>query len=261
MKSGFSFASVVFFAISLLKVTSAQTYMTGINNYGEISPADNTILPYYAIKNFPVMDFDSNDLRCRTPETDISVTKTNVIKVAKAGDTITLFWDPESRTMVTDSNEPHLIHGPCMVYLSPYEKKAKKGWFKIYGSGMVDGQWCSAGIRTRGGKLDVTIDSAIAPGKYYLRGEVIGLNNSVLDNWDDYTQGAQSFANCAVIEIVEGGDEVPEGVSIPGIYHMEDKNLKGDFTDADDSYEVPGPEEFKPRAQPTTAEGKVQGIL
>ncbi|KAJ2597032.1 hypothetical protein GGF39_003215, partial [Coemansia sp. RSA 1721] len=56
----------------LLKVTSAQTYMAGIDNYGEISPADNTILPYYAIKNFLVMDFDSNDLRCRTPETDHS---------------------------------------------------------------------------------------------------------------------------------------------------------------------------------------------
>ncbi|KAJ2850986.1 hypothetical protein J3B02_003613 [Coemansia erecta] len=252
MKSGISFASIVFFAATLLETSNAQTYMTGISSYGATSAVSNTILPYYAIKNFPVMDFDSGDLRCRTTETDISVTKTKVFQVAKAGDTITLYWDAESKTIVTKDNKPEYINGPCLVYLSPYENDAKDGWFKIYGSGKVNGKWCTDGIRERGGKLDVTIDAAIAPGKYYLRGETIGLNYSELNSWDDYTQGAQSFANCAVIEIMDGGDQVPEGESIPGIYNKDDKSLKGDFTDADDSYEVPGPEEFKPRAGGTS---------
>ncbi|KAJ1813272.1 hypothetical protein LPJ56_003505 [Coemansia sp. RSA 2599] len=245
MKSGISLASLFFFAANFARPGSAQTYMTGISKYGDTSAAGNTILPYYSIKNFPVMDFDSDDLRCRTSETDISQTGTEVFKVAKAGDTVTLYWEPDSKTIVTAKDEPEYINGPCTVYLSPYENDAKDGWFKIYGSGMVNGKWCTEGIRSRGGKLDVTIDASIAPGKYYLRGETIGLNYSTLNSWDDYTQGAQSFANCAVIEIVEGGDVVPDGESIPGIYDMKDKALMGDFSDADDSYEVPGPAEYK----------------
>ncbi|KAJ2697988.1 hypothetical protein FB645_005769 [Coemansia sp. IMI 203386] len=245
MKSGISLGSIMFAAASIVRTGYAQTYMTGISMYGASGPTENTILPYYAIKNFPVMDFDSNDLRCRTTETDVSETGVKVFQVAKAGDTITLYWDPESKTIVTTEPEPEFVNGPCMVYLSPVENKAKDGWFKIYGSGMVNDRWCTDGIRERGGKLDVTIDATIAPGQYYLRGEIIGLNYSELNSWDDYTQGAQSFANCAVIEIVDGGDVVPDGVSIPGIYDKNDSNLKGDFSNADDSYEVPGPEEYK----------------
>ncbi|KAJ2856513.1 hypothetical protein J3B02_001555, partial [Coemansia erecta] len=195
--------------------------------------------------NFPVMDFESDDLRCRTTETDISVTGTKVFQVANAGDTITLYWDPDSKTIVTKESSPEYINGPCMVYMSPIENDAKNGWFKIYGSGHENGKWCTDAIRERGGKLDVTIDASIAPGKYYLRGETIGLNNSELSSWDDYTQGAQSFANCAVIEIVAGGDVVPDGESIPGIYNKNDKGLKGNFSDANDGYEIPGPAEYK----------------
>ncbi|KAJ2697987.1 hypothetical protein FB645_005768 [Coemansia sp. IMI 203386] len=246
MKSGISLATFTFFAASLARLANAQTYMTGISMYGAGSGDSKSLLPYYSIKNFPVMDFDSDDLRCRTSETDISVTGTEVFQVANAGDTITLYWDPDSRTIVTQNSEPEFINGPCMVYLSPIENDAKTGWFKIYGSGMVNGKWCTDGIRDRGGKLDVTIDATIAPGKYYLRGETIGLNYSEQNSWDDYTQGAQSFANCAVIEIVAGGDVVPDGVSIPGIYDKDDSSLKGDFRNADDSYEVPGPAEYKP---------------
>ncbi|KAJ1820782.1 hypothetical protein LPJ75_000865 [Coemansia sp. RSA 2598] len=230
--------------------------MTGISMYGASDLTKNTILPYYSIKNFPVMDFDSDDLRCRTSETDISQTGTTVFKVAKAGDTVTLYWEPDSKTIVSAKGGPEYINGPCTVYLSPYENDAKDGWFKIYGSGMVNGKWCTEGIRSRGGKLDVTIDASIAPGKYYLRGETIGLNYSTLNSWDDYTQGAQSFANCAVIEIVEGGDVVPDGESIPGIYDKDDENLKGDFSDADDSYEVPGPAEYKPGQEGATTSKK-----
>ncbi|KAJ1803468.1 hypothetical protein LPJ56_005883, partial [Coemansia sp. RSA 2599] len=98
MKSGISLSSIILAAASLLSTSSAQTYMTGISKYGATGLTPNTILPYYAIKNFPVMDFESEDLRCRTTETDISQTGTTVFKVAKAGDTVTLYWDPDSKT-------------------------------------------------------------------------------------------------------------------------------------------------------------------
>ncbi|KAJ2697989.1 hypothetical protein FB645_005770 [Coemansia sp. IMI 203386] len=145
------------------------------------SAVANTILPYYAIKNFPVMDFESDDLRCRTTETYISETKTTVLKVSNAGDTITLYWDSNSKTMVTTKSIAEVINGPCMVYLSPYENDTKDGWFKIHGCGKVNNHWCTEGNCERSGKLDVAIDAGIAFGKYNLRGEIIGLNYSEID--------------------------------------------------------------------------------
>ncbi|KAJ1879713.1 hypothetical protein LPJ57_002678 [Coemansia sp. RSA 486] len=253
MKPVISFASAALFAASLFQTISAQTYMTGLGKYGSHNYVPNTILPYYAVKNYPVMDFNSNDLRCRTTETDVTQTDTQVFQIDKTGTNVTLYWEPESKTIVTKEPLPAFINGPCMVYMAPYEYDATDGWFKIFELGKYGSKWCTDKIREARGKLDVMIPKDIAPGKYYLRGETIGLNYSELTMWDDYTQGAQSFANCAVIEIVEGGDVVPDGEKIPGIYHRKDKSLKGDFEDADDSYKAPGPAVYKAGSSSSTS--------
>ncbi|KAJ1800270.1 hypothetical protein LPJ56_006520, partial [Coemansia sp. RSA 2599] len=106
MKSGISLASFAIAAASLFTASSAQTYMTGISKYGAHSLVPDTILPYYAIKNYPVMDFNSHDLRCRTTETDVSQTSTKVFKIDKAGTNVTLYWEPTSKTIVTKESSP-----------------------------------------------------------------------------------------------------------------------------------------------------------
>ncbi|KAJ2374727.1 hypothetical protein GGI05_007246, partial [Coemansia sp. RSA 2603] len=239
--SGLQIVSAFVFAIYAVLSVNAQAYLAGLTMYdgtGPAGPADSkTVLPYYTIKNLPVTDPASEDLQCRTSDITADIT---VIQ-AKAGDTLFAYY--EGKTPITTYDTPQDVNGPCLVHLAPYEKGGRKGWNSIFGVGYntTTYEWCTATIRKDGG-FRFTIPSIYPAGKYYLRTEVIGLNESTKTSWDDYTQGAQFFNNCGVVELTEGGNgEIPDGYAIPSkdIYSKSDKGLVGNFGGVVNNYKIP----------------------
>ncbi|KAJ2024800.1 hypothetical protein GGI10_006385 [Coemansia sp. RSA 2530] len=163
---------------------------------------DYTPLPYTMYKNFPVIDVLSFDLVCRTP--DMSVT-TKPFSTA-AGSTIRVVWE----TLELSPYSKLKPYGPCSFWLAPYSSKGEgKVWSKIQEITIEETSkgpaWCSAFIQELGYR-DVVIPKGIAPGKYYLRSEVIDLDGARGKSYyQDYTSGARYHVNCNLIEITGKG--------------------------------------------------------
>ncbi|KAJ2724221.1 hypothetical protein GGI07_002091 [Coemansia sp. Benny D115] len=201
------------------------------------------LVPPSAVKEFPILDVNSDNLRCRSNSID---DPDIVAYPVDAGSVITLWWQKDSLTPVTQA-EPTAPLGPCAVYLARYSGDADTlRWFKVYQNGYVKGNWCSTAINNAGGFLNLILPWDIVPGTYMMRAEIIDLHYAMKNNFDDYTQGPQFFPSCAKLEISGNGTSVPSGRLIPGLYDINDPSLNGDFLNSPDGYKVPGPPEYKP---------------
>ncbi|KAJ2453305.1 hypothetical protein EV183_002362 [Coemansia sp. RSA 2336] len=237
MKIAFSFGATV---ALLAGMANAHTYLSKLVLDGQQKTEGQCIRPYPVNRNFPVKDVLSTDITCGTGGVSTTASETCPVE---AGSTITVEWHHDNDSPSDDIIDgSHL--GPCMVYMAPLESNgAGDVWFKIFEDGYdaASNTWCVDKIRSNGGKLDVPLPADIKSGDYLLRTEIIALHESDTDYAVNPARGSQFYINCAQLTVKDGGDAVPEGYAIPGIYKSDSPgiifNLYSSFT----SYPIPGP--------------------
>lgn len=115
-------------------------------------------------------------------------------------------------------------------------------FFKINQGGLVNssamqpyGEWASDQLIANNNSWLVEIPSAIKPGFYVLRTEIIALHNS--------TTGAQHYPQCLNLEITGNGTQLPSGVLGDQLYNITQPGLSQglNITTGVTSYLVPGP--------------------
>ncbi|KAJ2689477.1 hypothetical protein GGH99_002811 [Coemansia sp. RSA 1285] len=116
-------------------------------------------------------------------------------------------------------------------------------WFKIFEDGFdpASRKWCVDKIRANKGKLDVKLPADIKNGDYLLRTEVISLQEAFADYAVTPANGAQYYPNCGQVTISGGGNAVPKGYAIPGIYKSNDPGIHFNIYVEYNSYPIPGP--------------------
>ncbi|KAJ1795513.1 hypothetical protein LPJ59_004300, partial [Coemansia sp. RSA 2399] len=190
--------------------------------------------------NYPVRDPMSSDLTCNVGGVSSVADKTCPVD---AGSTIMVTWHGGNDTAsdgIIDAS--HL--GPCLVYVAPLENNGQGDvWFKIFEEGYnsTTKLWCVDKIRANHGMLDITLPSDIKAGDYLLRTEVIALQEAFADDATTPAHGAQYYPNCAQVAVSGGGDAVPKGYAIPGIYHTNDPGIFFNIYVPYDNYTIPGP--------------------
>ena len=87
---------------------------------------------------------------------------------------------------------------------------------------------------------DIKIPSCIAPGKYLMRNEHIGLHTA------QSAGGAQFYLSCAQLDITGGGSKAPTNlVAFPGAYKSSDPGIQININyPIPTSYTNPGPATF-----------------
>ncbi|KAJ2717902.1 hypothetical protein GGI07_005921 [Coemansia sp. Benny D115] len=247
MKGTIKAFSTVFVAACALLTAQAQTYIDGANVKGaEGMYNEKCVFPAYAIRSFPVLDPDSEDLRCRSTDVEADVQALEV----KAGDDVVTYWRADSRSIITTDTFQRTPFGPCTAYLAKADTQGEgKSWFKIYHYGVDESKhWCTNTIVENDNTLTVRIPYDIEDGEYYMRVEVIDLRYATKTSWEDYTQGPGFFPMCILINVTGGtGTAVPKYASIPGIYKAKGGDFVGPFSENDPApYKVPGPEVYQP---------------
>ncbi|KAJ2736742.1 hypothetical protein IW152_000496 [Coemansia sp. BCRC 34962] len=199
---------------------------------------DNTPLPYNMYKNMPVIDVQSFDLVCRTPDMSVPVTAFPIA----AGSTVRVVWNVETKSPYSTINP----YGPCSFWLAPYSSGGKgKVWSKIhentYKGDDTKADWCTVFIQEYG-YYDVKIPAGIAPGKYYLRSEVIDLDGARGNTpYQDFTAGARFHVNCNVLEITGSGTaSLKSPVSIMEAYKPYYKTVFFPTTMKNSQFKMPG---------------------
>ncbi|KAJ2453306.1 hypothetical protein EV183_002363 [Coemansia sp. RSA 2336] len=237
MKIAFSFGATV---ALLASMANAHTYLSKLNLDGQQKTEGQCIRPYPQDRNFPILDVHSTDITCGVGGVSTTASETCPVE---AGSTITVEWH-----CITDSPDDVVIdvshHGPCIVYMAPLESNgAGNVWFKIFEDGhdTESNIWCVDKIRGSGGKLDVTLPADIKSGDYLLRTEIIALHDAGADNAVHPDRGAQFYVNCAQLSVKNGGDAVPEGYAIPGIYKPNDPGILLNIYAPLPNYTIPGP--------------------
>ncbi|KAJ2825806.1 hypothetical protein FBU31_003603 [Coemansia sp. 'formosensis'] len=193
--------------------------ITFIKSIGTSTGAADTksLLPPFEFAAMPVLDVQTTDLICRTPDMTSAITPFPI----GAGETLRVTWDVSSKSPYSGSDPV----GPCVFWLAPYSSKGiGKVWTKIHHY-MYDGDdksanWCSAKLVDNGGYYDLVIPKDIVNGQYYLRSELIDITGARLtSNYLDSTAGPRFHVNCAVIDVT-GGSGVPfkAPVSILDVY-------------------------------------------
>ncbi|KAJ1661928.1 hypothetical protein IW140_005690 [Coemansia sp. RSA 1813] len=244
MKTTGAFGSVIALVAGIASV-SAHTYLSHLTLDGIKYDEGVCIRPYPANRNFPVKDPSSTDLTCNVGGVTSTAAKTCPVE---AGSTITVEWhhdnDSAGDDIIDASHE-----GPCLVYMAPLETNGSGDvWFKIFEDGYDAStkKWCVDKIRASGGKLDVTLPADIKAGDYLLRTEIIALHEADTDYATNSARGAQYYPNCGQISVSGGGDAVPQGYAIPGIYKTDSPGILFNLYSSYDSYPIPGPPLYVP---------------
>lgn len=98
----------------------------------------------------------------------------------------------------------------------------------------------STNLRAGASNYDIKIPSCIAPGKYLMRNEHIGLHTA------QSAGGAQFYLSCAQLDITGGGSKAPTNlVAFPGAYKSSDPGILININyPIPTSYTNPGPPTF-----------------
>lgn len=180
--------------------------------------------------------FGSADIACHKSAKSVSSAAT-----VAAGGSVTLVWDtwPESH------------HGPVIDYIAPVDGdfgSASAGSLSFVklaeaglNSGSNPGQWASDDLIANGFSWTVDIPSALAPGNYVLRHEILALHSA--GNPD----GAQAYPQCINIEVTGSGSAKPSGgVPATSFYTASDPGILFNIYASFDSYPIPGPDVWSP---------------
>ncbi|KAJ0421269.1 glycosyl hydrolase family 61-domain-containing protein [Aspergillus carlsbadensis] len=181
--------------------------------------------------NSPVTDVTSTDMTCNVNGATAAASTLDV----KAGDKITFEWHHNTRDDSDDIIDlSHL--GPVMVYMAETEKgSAGSGWVKIAEDGYSDGTWAVETLVENRGKHSIVVPDVPA-GDYLFRPEIIALHEG------NREAGAQFYMECVQVSVTSSGSNtLPEGVSIPGAYKVDDAGVLFDIYNSFTSYPIPGP--------------------
>ncbi|KAJ2849534.1 hypothetical protein IWW36_002572, partial [Coemansia brasiliensis] len=188
---------------------------------GKVNDRGVCIVPSPKYGNAPVLDLDSEDMRCRND--DFSTDNIEKCPVA-AGTNLTVVWrhihnSVKLKVMSSSHN------GPCIIMMAPLESNGKgDAWFKIYEEGYDASikKWCTNKVIDDDGYLDVRIPENIPSGNYLVRTELFALPQPGTG------LNSQHYPNCVVISVTGGkGTELPKLYSIPGIYKFGDPGVIG----------------------------------
>ncbi|KAI1073526.1 glycosyl hydrolase family 61-domain-containing protein [Whalleya microplaca] len=189
--------------------------------------------------NSPVIDVESNDIRCNAN----SAAASSTCPVA-AGDTITVEMHQHDSRDCSEQAVGGNHFGPVMVYLSKVSDAAaadgSDSWSKIFESGYDSAtkKWGNDILNDNCGKQDVVVPTGIPAGDYLVRAETIALHAAGSEG------GAQFYMTCYQISVTGGGAASPAGVSFPGAYSATDPgiliNIYNDFGE----YQIPGPDVY-----------------
>ncbi|KAK3063256.1 hypothetical protein LTS18_001849 [Coniosporium uncinatum] len=155
----------------------------------------------------------------------------------KAGGTVDFQW-----TTWPESHKGPVIgymancHGDCTSV-----DKTSLQWVKVEESGLVDGsttlgQWASDKLIANNNTWSHIIPSAIAPGHYVFRHEIIALHSA------SDAGGAQNYPQCVNLEVTGSGtDDLASGTLGTALYKPDDAGIKIGIYQPLSSYAVPGP--------------------
>jgi len=228
MKSFSIFAATAFF--SLVKAHSLVVDVSingknmgdGQNKYTR-SPFDNG----------PVKDLTSAAMKCNTNNREVPTW----LDVAP-GDKIDFHWSRPGATDFAVLDPSH--HGPVMTYIgdaqgASFQKIAESGY-------LGNNQWATDAMIANGGHTFATIPE-LAPGKYLLRHEFIGLHEADVLHTQNSARGAQFYPSCTQINIKGSSTKtLPKGVSWPGAYTDSTPGVQFNLYGGNPSlYKIPGP--------------------
>ncbi|KAJ3480341.1 hypothetical protein NLI96_g8421 [Meripilus lineatus] len=174
----------------------------------------------------PILDIHDPNLAC-----NVGGNKgTKVIAKAAAGSKVTFKWE----------QWPTEHYGPVSVYMTSCNGDCSKfnpsgaKWFKVDAQGYdsKNKKWASTKLIEDNVSWTSTIPSALAPGQYLIRHEIIALHD---------VNAPQFYPSCAQVEITGNGNRAPAPenlVSIPGLYN----NVKfPNIWDPFGTFAAPGP--------------------
>ncbi|KAJ2741510.1 hypothetical protein GGI20_005137, partial [Coemansia sp. BCRC 34301] len=223
-------------------VAHAQTHVNRVTTPGVDADNNNAFLKGYKHVNVPVIDFQSTDLICRSP--DLTASGVKPFKIAGGG-TISLRWNTKLEPGLGEFE----IAGPCSYWMAKASSKGTgPNWSKINAYyNTVDGDkpdWCSNKLKRAGDNAYYEFQlPKLVKGIYYLRAEIIDLSEASPTNYDDYTMGPRSYASCMMVEITGDGTETLKNlVDIMDTYkpYYKDKLLLGGSVKLKD-FTYPGP--------------------
>ncbi|KAI1438320.1 lytic polysaccharide monooxygenase [Xylaria sp. CBS 124048] len=240
-----SFTTTAALALPLAKLASAHGYVSGIKvNGGDwidgtnpnwyYQPAGTAIdTPGWLALNqdngFVAPDaYTSTDIACHK-----SAKPASTYIDANSGDTLTLFWN----------TWPDTHKGPMLNYLAQCngectnETAGDLSFTKFQQAGYDSGVWETDTMIAQNFSTDVVIPSALEPGNYVLRHEIIALHSA--GNED----GAQNYPQCLNVKIGTGGSTaLPTGEPAVDFYTPTDPGILFDIYTTFTSYPIPGPD-------------------
>ncbi|OJZ85813.1 carbohydrate-binding module family 1 protein [Aspergillus luchuensis CBS 106.47] len=218
------------------KLASAHTTVQAVWINGEDQGLGNTDDGYIRSppSNSPVTDVTSTDMTCNV-NGDQAASKTLSVK---AGDVVTFEWHHSDRSdsddIIASSHK-----GPVQVYMAPTAKGSNgNNWVKIAEDGYhkSSDEWATDILIANKGKHNITVPDVPA-GNYLFRPEIIALHEGNREG------GAQFYMECVQFKVTsDGSNELPSGVSIPGVYTATDPGILFDIYNSFDSYPIPGPD-------------------
>jgi len=235
MKSFSIFAATAFLATALVEGHSTvheisvngKSQGNGVNKYTR-SPKNPPGLSY---NNGPVKDLKSADMKCNNNNVEVPTW----VEV-QAGDKIGFKWSRDGGAEVLDPSH----HGPVMTYIG---SASGSNWNKIAQSGYLgNNQWATDAMIANAGVAYATIPE-LAPGKYLLRHEFIGLHEADALYTQNAARGAQFYPSCTQITIKGSSTKtLPAGVSFPGAYTDSTPGVQFNLYGGDPAtYKIPGP--------------------
>lgn len=107
---------------------------------------------------------------------------------------------------------------------------------------MSGGQWAVDKLLANGGKHSCTLPSALAPGNYLLRAEIMAHHESETSYSTNPARGTQFYPSCTQITVTAGGSAVPnQNYNFVGGYKYSDPGILINVYSNPTSYAIPGP--------------------
>ncbi|KAJ2583651.1 hypothetical protein GGH95_000868 [Coemansia sp. RSA 1836] len=252
MKYSYSAALVATFLALFTTGSDGQKFVKGLKSFQDRKTCKGCIYPQYAFPKVPVMDVNSWDMACRSPD---MVTKPNAFKI-NSDDVLVIEFENDVKldyiSKKQNAGGAQNIWGPCVVYMAEAKDTSKPlKWFKIFEYAGDKDAWCSEKIATLGA-LNVPMKADLKSGDYIVRAEVIALNTADKLSSEGYSMGAQFYPSCGLVTLtnVKGGKKLPTNtVTIPGMYNATSPSLlleDGIVNTKAVSYSIPGPNEYAP---------------
>lgn len=234
---------------SLVSVASAHATVYGLWVNGAFQGDGRNSYIRSPPNNNPVKDISGTQINCNVNNRNVGSSVS-----AKAGDSITFEWHHNSRgdDIIAASHK-----GPIVVYIAASSSNGNGAvWSKLCQDGLSGGQWAVDKLISNGGKHSCTLPSALAPGDYLLRAEIIAHHESETSYSTDSARGTQFYPSCSQVKVTSGGSAVPnQNFNFVGGYKYSDPGILFNLYSNPTSYSIPGPSIWQPSSGGTTNPG------